>query len=253
MIGFKSSLKNFFTIKKNSSIEKISCYNKSECFMLKTISYSIVFVSEIENNVIINNLFDDINSTRILRKDIIEKVFPNENITIEHKGNPMLSRYITSNGFKMTFEKPFRMIIECKCNGDDKKEEYINLIAQKIIDIIKEERKNNINGLISAMGFNYDFIEETENPVDKLKKLTSINNEALGDVVMALAFKKTDNETLNLTIVKDREKNNCISYKANLDVKITDNINICDLLKEKQKEFIVNTILNLYGEKETTR
>lgn len=66
-------------------------------------------------------LFDDINSTRTLRKDVIEKVFPNENITIENKGNPMLSQYITSNGFKMTFEKPFRMIIECACNGDDKK------------------------------------------------------------------------------------------------------------------------------------
>ena len=219
--------------------------------MLKTISDSSVFVSRIENNVIVSNLFDDINSTRTLRKDVIEKVFPNENITIENKGNSInVSQYITSNGFKMTFEKPLRMMIECNCNGDDKKEEYINLIAQKIIDIIKEERENNINGLISAMGFNYDFIEETENPVDKLKKLTSINNEALGDVVMALAFKKTDNETLNLTIVKDREKNNCISYKANLDIKITDNINICDLLKEKQKEFIVDTISNLYGEKD---
>ena len=221
--------------------------------MLKTISYSIVFVSKIENNVIINNLFDDINSTRTLRKDVIEKVFPNENITIENKGNPMLSRYITSNGFEITFEKPFRMIIACACNGDDKKEEYINLIAQKIIDIIKEERENNINGLISAMGFNYDFLEEVENPVDKLKKLTSINNEALGDVVMALAFKKTDNETLNLTIFKDKNKNNCITYKTNVDVKITDDVNICDLLKENQKDFIVNTISNLYGKKETTK
>ena len=120
--------------------------------MLKTISYSIVFVSKIENNVIINNLFDDINSTRTLRKDVIEKVFPNENITIENKGNSInVSQYITSNGFKMTFEKPLRMMIECNCNGDDKKEEYINLIAQKIIDIIKEERENNINGLISAI------------------------------------------------------------------------------------------------------
>lgn len=70
---------------------------------------------------------------------------------------------------------------------------------------------------------------------------------------MALEFKKTENETLNLTIFKDKNKNNCITYKANIDVKITDNINICDLLKEEQKEFIVNTISNLYGEKETTR
>ena len=205
MIGFKCSLKKIFTIKKYTSIEKKSFYNKSEYFMLKTISYSIVFVSKIENNVIVSNLFDDINSTRTLRKDVIEKVFPNENITIENKGNSInVSQYITSNGFKMTFEKPLRMMIECNCNGDDKKEEYINLIAQKIIDIIKEERKNNINGLISSKEFNYNY----------------------------------------------KEKNNCISYKANLDIKITDNINICDLLKEKQKEFIVDTISNLYGEKD---
>lgn len=127
------------------------------------------------------------------------------------------------------------MIIECACNGDDKKEEYINLIAQKIIDIIKEERENNINGLISAMGFNYDFLEEVESPINKLKKLTSIENDKLGDVVMALEFKKTENETLNLTIFKDKNKNNCITYKANIDVKITDDVNYMWFIKRRYK------------------
>ena len=42
---------------------------------------------------------------------------------------------------------------------------------------------------------------------------------------MALEFKKTENETLNLTIFKDKNKNNCITYKANIDVKITDDVN----------------------------
>ena len=45
MIGFKCSLKKFFTNKKYTSIEKKSFYNKSEDFMLKTISYSIVCFS----------------------------------------------------------------------------------------------------------------------------------------------------------------------------------------------------------------
>ena len=45
IIGLKGSLKNFFTFKKNNSIEKISCYNKKEYYILKTISYSIVCFS----------------------------------------------------------------------------------------------------------------------------------------------------------------------------------------------------------------
>lgn len=85
------------------------------------------------------------------------------------------------------------------------------------------------------MGFNYDFLEEVESPINKLKKLTSIENDKLGDVVMALEFKKTENETLNLTIFKDKNKNNCITYKANIDVKITDDVNYMWFTKRRYK------------------
>ena len=118
-------------------------------------------------------LFDDINSTRTLRKDVIEKVFPNENITIENKGNPMLSQYITSNGFKITFEKPFRMIIECACNGDDKKEEYINLIAQISYRSVIDIENKNITIYQNVVGKIKNWFIDTVS-LDKTEKITTI-------------------------------------------------------------------------------
>ena len=99
-------LKKVFENKKRTSEENKTCFKKLVCYnnyMLKTISYSIVFVSKQNEQNTINSIFDIIDNIRTLRKDVLNTIFENVN-DIQEQGDPLIKTYLT-NGYTIKFEK----------------------------------------------------------------------------------------------------------------------------------------------------
>ena len=215
--------------------------------MLKTISYSIVFVSKSNKQTEINDIFDIVNNIRTIRRDVLQTIFDNVN-DIQEQGDPFLKVY-SMNNYTIKFEKPLRrMIIEYIGEITDEVEENIKKIAQTIINIIIEEKKEDINKLVSAVGLNYDFVEKKEKPLQALKNAIKNTNDNLAEAVFALTYTNKDNNNikLNLTIFNDRRVVlDQITYKANLDIQINENNKIEDMLKIDHKNFITEQIKSL--------
>ena len=82
-------LKKVFENKKKSSNKNKNCYNNDSKIMLKTISYSIVFISKQNEQNTINTIFDIVNNIRTLRKDVLNTIFENVN-DIQEQGDPFI-------------------------------------------------------------------------------------------------------------------------------------------------------------------
>ena len=211
-------LKNFLTIKKNTSVEKISCYNKRESFMLKTISYSIVFLSkhfevlQENRNLLINKndiFFNNLDNALFLQY-LVQDIMNDKTLSvIEDEKNKKLNTnkkiYHISNNFDIVLEFPLKMIS---------------------IDLMEKIKNNNNENVISRIGLNknYSIEYEKKDAFEKLKKIILLKDDKINRFVLSFSFDKDEKSVLNMTMYNNTDKNtDKIFIDTNLESKIFEN------------------------------
>lgn len=226
---------------------------------IKTISYSIVFVSSdiknINNPIQVNytNLFNLLNNEILLRMIMRDILGNDAKLTKENEIKGLRTKYKIDD-YTLDFEAPFKLSIiykNNKHNNSSNNEENIRKIATKLI----EELENNFDTkeqLISKIGINYELFKEIENPFEKIKNsLSIIQDEQAEKAVLAVSYKKDTNTTLNLTIFNiENDYGNGINYRINFDININEENKIETILKKdysfkEYKEYAKNKIISL--------
>ena len=259
MIGFKCSLKKFFTIKKYTSIEKKSFYNKSEYFMLKTISYSIVFVSKFildlerakENNEKRKEvksedyIFSCVDSQIEIQK-IFQEVFNDKDIKVDKKSAFLSSKYVSTNNYSVSFDFPLALKLEYENeiqNEEQQKEieENIVKISKEIIRTIKEFNNFEDKNIIAFIENRYCLIETKENAGKKISELLRLQDEEIENSGITIYYNnKEEKKELKLSI---KEKNNTeIEYSARLQIRMSESNSINSILDKKNKAYIIDKI-----------
>ena len=251
--------KNFLTIKKNTSVEKISFYNKSGCFMLKTISYSIVFVSKFildlerakENNEKRKEvksedyIFSCVDSQIEIQK-IFQEVFNDKDIKVDKKSAFLSSKYVSTNNYSVSFDFPLALKLKYENeiqNEEQQKEieENIVKISKEIIRTIKEFNNFEDKNIIAFIENRYCLIETKENDNKKISELLRLQDEEIENSGITIYYNnKEEKKELKLSI---KEKNNTeIEYSARLQIRISENNSINSILDKKNKAYIIDKI-----------
>jgi len=250
-------LKKVFENKKRPSKKDATCFKRVVCYnnyMLKTISYSIVFVStkmeEIQEgkNILINKndvFFNNLDNALFLQY-LLRDITKNNDITItedKNNNNTNTKIYHVSNKLDIVLNFPVKMIIQytaediqiCKC-------EEIKNIALNLITKIKS---NNDNNVVSRIGLNQDYCIECENAdaFEKLQKIITLKDDSIVRSVLSFVFNEDGNPTLNMSIYNKIEDNNRIFINTNLESKITSDDEIESIINNtKNNNFIKSKI-----------
>ena len=251
--------KNFLTIKKNTSVEKISFYNKSGCFMLKTISYSIVFVSKFildlerakENNEKRKEvksedyIFSCVDSQIEIQK-IFQEVFNDKDIKVDKKSAFLSSKYVSTNNYSVSFDFPLALKLKYENeiqNEEQQKEieENIVKISKEIIRTIKEFNNFEDKNIIAFIENRYSFIDKKENAGKKISELLKLQDKEIENSGITIYYNnKEEKKELKLSI---KERNNTeIEYRATLQISIGDKNTINSILEKKNKDYIIDKI-----------
>ena len=248
-------LKQVFENKKRTSNKNISCLKKEVCYnnlMLKTISYSVMFVSSIVEKIRQTHIFDNndddiftsLNNKSYLRT-ILQDLFNEPNIDIERMVNSInVKQYKSTNGFVFTFEYPYKLTISTEQQDGIKCQSKKDLdeIANKILSIIKNEYKD--QNVINEILINYRFVDNCINPSGKIKSLLTIDNNEIDRSVMVLTYKKNKDIDLMVKFYDDINKKDTIIYDTLLDCsnisKIEEITNI--LSNEETEQYIRSKI-----------
>lgn len=252
-------LKNFLTIKKNTSVEKISCYNKRESFMLKTISYSIVFLSkhfevlQENRNLLINKndiFFNNLDNALFLQY-LVQDIMNDKTLSvIEDEKNKKLNTnkkiYHISNNFDIVLEFPLKMFIEYKDENITK--EDCNRLKKISIDLMEKIKNNNNENVISRIGLNknYSIEYEKKDAFEKLKKIILLKDDKINRFVLSFSFDKDEKSVLNMTMYNNTDKNtDKIFIDTNLESKIFDDNEICNIINDIETEKFIDEKVNL--------
>ena len=255
---FQNIEKFFLTIKKNTSIKEKSCYNINDNLMLKTISYSIVFVSKFildlerakENNEKRKEvksedyIFSCVDSQIEIQK-IFQKVFENEDVKVDRKSAFLSSKYVSTNNYSVSFDFPLALKLEYEKeiqNEEQQKEieENIVKISKEIIRTIKEFNNYEDRNIIAFIENCYSLIDKKENAGKKISELLRLRDKEIENSEITIYYGDEEEKKLKLTI-KERCRNE-IEYSAILHIRIIRNNSINSMIDRKNKEYIIDKV-----------
>ena len=227
--------------------------------MLKTISYSIVFVSKFildlerakENNEKRKEvksedyIFSCVDSQIEIQK-IFQKVFENEDVKVDRKSAFLSSKYVSTNNYSVSFDFPLALKLEYEKeiqNEEQQKEieENIVKISKEIIRTIKEFNNFEDKNIIAFIENRYSFIDKKENAGKKISELLKLQDKEIENSGITIYYNnKEEKKELKLSI---KERNNTeIEYRATLQISINDKNTINSILEEKNKDYILDKI-----------
>ena len=252
------NIENFFlTIKKNTSIEEKSCYNISDNLMLKTISYSIVFVSKLvleleeakkkekrklEDNDYIFSCVD----YEIIVKKIFQDVFNDKTLQINKQRGLLSSKYIASNDYIISFDFPLALKLEYAKEINEKEQQEIKnnfvKIANAVIQEIKDYNKyKEDEEVVAYTEIYFTFIQEKETKKDN-NNLLKLDDKDIKKTDFTLYYENKEKEQQLKLSIKNKNDTE-IEYKATLRTRII-GVNTINkvLLDESNEDYIKDKI-----------
>lgn len=212
---------------------------------LETIQYSVVFVSDIfpteglkGGEIIQINPQDDIfkeigaGLLKLLFKACGENEVEISDETPEPKDQSMIKEFKTNNGFKFTYEMPYKLTIQyTKSKGTlTDPENYIKNLANELIVTLGKKTK------IQKIGINYEIFFPLNSPQEKIKN--EVIKQHITDNDLESGFLKLSYKTnaytklyLSLTTAKHDNKEG-LYFQANFDCTKKGENQVADILSK---------------------
>lgn len=212
---------------------------------LKTIQYSVVFVSDIfpteglkGGEIIQINPQDDIfkeigaGFLKLLFKAYGENEVEVSDETPEPKDQSIVKEFKTNNGFKFTCEVPYKLTIQyTKSKGTlADPENYIKNLANELIITLGKKTK------IQKIGINYEIFFPLTSPQEKIKN--EVIKQHIADSDLESGFLKLSYKTnaytklyLSLTTAKHENKEG-LYFQANFDCTKKGENQVADILSK---------------------
>lgn len=192
---------------------------------LETIQYSVVFVSDIFKEIGAGLL-------KLLFKVCGENEVEISDETPEPKDQSMIKEFKTNNGFKFTYEMPYKLTIQyTKSKGTlTDPENYIKNLANELIVTLGKKTK------IQKIGINYEIFFPLNSPQEKIKnEVMRIADDDLENGFLKLSYKNITNPYtklyLSLTTAKHDNKEG-LYFQANFDCTKKGENQVADILSK---------------------